>query len=235
MSLHIVCILFQLTKRTALHGSVDDPLATDPGGAATDSSKHKVPTIAQLSTGAADPQVNAHRGDATDNSNRDSLPVVSTGADDPRVNDPRGVATESANKKLRPTILVSTDADDHLVTAQRGGAIEDWMLHLSTCRHTTVLVATAGAVTMATDLVTATDGAVSHSGRSSCIRTRILLKKISLCSKQVHDVYNSKRLHDGELCCQNDNITKGKALRIKNCSNRIIYGKLIVLVKQYAL
>ena len=117
----------------------------------------------QLPTGAADPPVNAlpGRGDATDNSNKDPLPVVSTGADDPRVNDPRGVATESANKKLWPTILVSTGADDRLVNVQRGGAIEDWMLHLSTCRRTTVPVATAGAVTMATDLATVTDGAVT--------------------------------------------------------------------------
>ena len=36
--------LFQPTKRTAPRGSVDDPRATDPGGAATDSSKHKGPT-----------------------------------------------------------------------------------------------------------------------------------------------------------------------------------------------
>ena len=154
--------LFQLTKRTSLRGSADDPRATDPGGVATDSSKHKEHTIAQLPlTGAADPQMNALLGVATDNSNRDSLPVVSTDADDPRVNDPHGVATASANKKLPPTILVSKGADDPLVTVQRGGAIEDWMLHLSTCRHTTVLVVMAGAVTMATDLATAMTGAVT--------------------------------------------------------------------------
>ena len=168
-------VLFQLTKRTEPHGSADDPRANDPGGDATDSSKHKEPTAAQLPTGAADPQVNGHRGDATDNSNRDSLPVFSTDADDPRVNDPRGVATASANKKLPPNILVSKGGDESLVTAQPGVAIEDWMLHRSTCRHTTVLVAMVGAVTMPTGLVTATDGAVTMDTETDSAKEKFIM------------------------------------------------------------
>ena len=163
MCVVIYVLLFQLTTRKAPRGSVDDPRANDPGGVATDSSKHKEPTIPQLSTDADDPRMNALRGVATDNSKRASLPValVSTGADGLQVNDPRGVATASGNKKLRPTIRVSTGADDPLVTAQRGDAIEDWMLHLAACRHTTALVSMAGAVTMAPDFTTVMAGAVT--------------------------------------------------------------------------
>ena len=223
MSLHIVCFLFQLTKRTALHGSADDPRATDPGGGATDSSKHKDPTLVQFPTGAA----LRGRGDATDNSNKDPLPEVSTDADDPRVNDPRGVATESANKKLPPTIQVSTGAADPLVTAQRGVAIEEWMLHLSTCRHTTVLVATAGAVTMATGLVTATDGAVTMD-----TDTDFAKEKSSLCSKPLTGCDATRVVE--RLCKIDNTYYEMQALtnpyeNFRNCSNKFLYCSKIYI------